>query len=104
MTTEQAERALRAWCEPHGEIELLCNTPGALPPRDNPLLERLADAAGAPVEAKQAWTPVAEFAAAGVDAVNLGPGDPAFAHRPDERVAAAALARTHEILEAFLCA
>jgi succinyl-diaminopimelate desuccinylase len=99
-----AERALRAWCEPYGAIELVCNTPGALPPRGSPLLERLAAAAGAAVEAKQAWTPVAELAAAGVDAVNLGPGDPALAHRPDERVAATALARTHEILEAFLCA
>jgi succinyl-diaminopimelate desuccinylase len=103
-TAEQAERVLRAWCEPHGEIEILCNSPGARPPRDNPLLARLVRAGAGPVEAKQAWTPVAELTAAGVEAVNLGPGDPAFAHRPDERVATAALARTHRILESFLCA
>jgi succinyl-diaminopimelate desuccinylase len=104
VAPEQAERALRAWCEPHGEVELLCNTPGAPPPADNQLLRRLVDASAAAIQAKQAWTPVAELAGAGIDAVNLGPGDPALAHRPDERVATAALARTHEILEAFLCA
>ena len=60
-------------------------------------------ASGAPLEPKQAWTPVAEFAAAGIEAVNLGPGDPAFAHRRDERVSTAALTRAYEILEAFLC-
>ncbi|HWX44302.1 MAG TPA: succinyl-diaminopimelate desuccinylase [Solirubrobacteraceae bacterium] len=100
----QAERTLRGWCEPHGEIELLCNTPGARPPRANPLLERLLAAGGGSVEAKQAWTPVAEFAAAGIEAVNFGPGDPAFAHRPDERVATAALVRAYRVLESFLCA
>ena len=50
---------------------------------------------------KQAWTPVAEFGAAGIDAVNFGPGDPPHAHTRDERVAAADLARGHAILDAF---
>ena len=51
---------------------------------------------------KQAWTPVAEFATVGVDAVNLGPGDPQYAHRDDERVDVASLVRTDEVLRAFL--
>jgi succinyl-diaminopimelate desuccinylase len=104
LAPEQAERTLRSWCEPHGEVEVLCNSPGARPPHENPLLDRLLAASGSTAEAKQAWTPVAEFAAAGVQAVNFGPGDPAFAHRPDERVATAALVRAHNILESFLCA
>jgi succinyl-diaminopimelate desuccinylase len=103
LSPEQAEQELRERCEPYGELELISNTPGALPPHENPLMRRLVAAAGAPAEAKQAWTPVAEFAAAGIEAVNLGPGDPAFAHRADERIATDALARGHEILEAFLC-
>jgi succinyl-diaminopimelate desuccinylase len=104
MSPAQAERTLRECCEPHGEIEVLSNSPGARPPRRNPLLDRLVAANGRPVEPKQAWTPVAELAAAGIEAVNFGPGDPAYAHRADERVAAAALARAHSVLEAFLCA
>ena len=99
----EAETLLRGWCEPHGELAVLSNSPGALPPHENRLLERLLELSGAAIEPKQAWTPVAEFAAAGVEAVNLGPGDPAFAHRADERVEVAALARSYEMLER-LCA
>jgi succinyl-diaminopimelate desuccinylase len=99
-----AERALRGWCEPHGEIAVRSNSPGALPPHENPLTARLLAAAGAPAEPKQAWTPVAELAAAGIDAVNFGPGDPAFAHSVGERCALSALLRSHESIEAFLCA
>jgi succinyl-diaminopimelate desuccinylase len=104
LDAEQAERALRELCAPHGSLELRSNSRGALPPRENPQFERLLAASGAPAQPKQAWTPVAEFAAAGVEAVNLGPGDPTYAHRADERVAAAALARCYEILGSFLCA
>jgi succinyl-diaminopimelate desuccinylase len=104
LDAEQAERELRLRCEAHGELELLSNSQGALPPRANPLFARLLAASGAAPEAKQAWTPVAEFAAAGIEAVNLGPGDPALAHRPDERVSGEALARAHQILGSFLCA
>ena len=51
---------------------------------------------------KQAWTPVAEFATIGVDAVNFGPGDPQYAHRDDERVAIEALVRSTHVLRRFL--
>jgi succinyl-diaminopimelate desuccinylase len=98
-----AETTLRGWCEPHGEIEVRGVTPGALPPRGNALADTLARTSEAPMEPKQAWTPVAELAAAGVEAVNFGPGDPAYAHRADERVEIAALVRCHDVLARFLC-
>ncbi|HEY2141294.1 MAG TPA: succinyl-diaminopimelate desuccinylase [Solirubrobacteraceae bacterium] len=104
ITAERAERTLRGWCEPYGEIEVLSNSPGARPPRENRFLDLLIAASGHSVEAKQAWTPVAELAAAGVEAVNFGPGDPAFAHRSDERVTIEALVRAQRILESVLCA
>jgi succinyl-diaminopimelate desuccinylase len=46
---------------------------------------------------------VAEFARAGVDAVNFGPGDPAFAHTRDERVEIAALVIAYETLQRLVC-
>ncbi len=103
ITPEQAERTLRDWCEPYGEIEeVLNNSPGAHPPHKNPLLEHLLATSKSSIEAKQAWTPVAEFAAVGIEAVNFGPGDPAFAHHPDERITTNALVHAHHILETFL--
>ena len=50
---------------------------------------------------KQAWTPVAQLAEAGLDAVNLGPGATRYAHRADERVSIDELARTYEALVRF---
>ena len=104
LSAGEAERTLRKWCEPRGDVEVLSNSPGALPPHANGLSDRLIAATGAPAQPKQAWTPVAEFAAAGIEAVNLGPGDPDFAHRADERVSTVALVRARAIIEAFLCA
>ena len=51
---------------------------------------------------KQAWTNVADFAARGLDAVNLGPGGTRYAHAADERVEIAELERTFAALQRFL--
>jgi succinyl-diaminopimelate desuccinylase len=67
-------------------------------------MARLIEAGGLAVAPKQAWTPVAEFARAGVDAINFGPGDPQYAHRRVERVAIAALVESYNTLVRFLCA
>jgi succinyl-diaminopimelate desuccinylase len=102
-TPQDAETRLRGWCEPHGALEMLSNAPSGRVPEGNPLVERLRCAGDVAIEPKQAWTPVAEFSKVGVDAVNFGPGDPAFAHRRDEQVTVAALERSYAILERFAC-
>lgn len=71
---------------------------------DAPLVQRLRAAGDLAVEPKQAWTPVAEFAAAGVDAINFGPGATRYAHRRDERVAIESLVAAYETLRRFLAA
>ncbi len=83
-----------------GELEIESNASGAQVPVDNPHVERLRAAGADPLRAKQAWTPVAEFAARGIPAVNLGPGAPELAHRADEHVTGEALARCFVILSA----
>jgi succinyl-diaminopimelate desuccinylase len=99
-----AEARLRALCEPHGEIVIDGNAPSGAVPEGNVLVSRLVEAGGLETAPKQAWTPVAEFAAAGVDAINFGPGAPRFAHRRDEQVDVAALVTSYETLVRFLCA
>ena len=100
----EAEAWLRELCEPHGALEIVANAPSGPVPDGNPLLDRLRSAGDLSLEPKQAWTPVAEFGTAGIDAINFGPGDPAYAHRRDEQVTVAALERAYEVLERFACA
>lgn len=98
----EAEAWLRGLCEPFGTLEVIANAPSAPVALENPLLGRLRATGDLDLAPKQAWTPVAEFAEAGLDAVNFGPGDPAQAHTREEHVTAEALVRSYEVLEAFL--
>jgi succinyl-diaminopimelate desuccinylase len=99
-TREEAEARLRELVG--AEVEISSNSPPAHVATDSPLVQRLRETGGLAVEAKQAWTPVAEFAAQGLDAVNLGPGATRYAHRRDERVAIAELERTYDALKRFV--
>ena len=103
QTPAQAEARLRELLGHHRvELTVVGNGPPGPVCLDNPLVGRLRAAGRLEVRPKQAWTPVAEFGMVGVDAVNLGPGDPRYAHTDDERVSVAALVRAHEIVSAFL--
>jgi succinyl-diaminopimelate desuccinylase len=102
-TREEAEARVRELLGHHrADVEVLSNAGPAPVVTSNPLVRRLREAGDLELRPKQAWTPVAEFAAAGVDAVNLGPGDPTLAHRDDERVTVAALERGYDVLRRFL--
>lgn len=98
---EEAETELRRVVGDAGRLEIVSNSPPAGVAADSPLVERLRKAGDFAVEPKQAWTPVAEFAAIGLDAVNLGPGATRYAHAKDEQVEAAALTRTFTALQRF---
>ena len=97
---EQAEARVRELAG-DGEVEILGNSPPAHVVLDRPLVTRLREAGKLAVRPKQAWTPVAQFAEAGLDAVNLGPGATRYAHRADEQVEAGELRRTFEALRLF---
>jgi succinyl-diaminopimelate desuccinylase len=100
----EAEAQIRALAEAAGadEVAIRGNSQPAPVVADAPLVRRLRQTGRFGVAPKQAWTPVAEFAAVGLDAVNLGPGATRFAHRRDEQVEITALVRTYEALQRFL--
>jgi succinyl-diaminopimelate desuccinylase len=86
---------------PHGELEILSNSPSAPPALANPHIERLRELVPE-VAPKQAWTPVAQFAEQGIDAINYGPGLTRYAHRQDEQIPVESLERAYETLRKFL--
>jgi succinyl-diaminopimelate desuccinylase len=99
-TREEAEARLRSLV-PVGELDVLSNSPSAPPALTNPLAVRLRELVPE-VAPKQAWTPVAQFAERGVDAINYGPGATAYAHKQDEQVPVESLDRCFETLRTFL--
>jgi succinyl-diaminopimelate desuccinylase len=102
-TLPAAADELRALVERFGGAAELTDLSPACPAyTDHPLVRRLVERAKASVEAKQAWTDVARLAAAGVPAVNFGPGATAQAHQVGEWVEVASIARCYRMLEAFL--
>ena len=99
-SVEAARARLRELC-PGGALTIGSVAPSGPVATANARAQALIAAGDLRVAPKQAWTPVAEFAQAGLDGVNFGPGEPAQAHRRDESVEIAALVRAYEVLEAF---
>jgi succinyl-diaminopimelate desuccinylase len=99
-TRDEAEARLRELV-PAGELEVLSNSPSAPPALTNALAVKLRELV-TEVAPKQAWTPVAQFAERGIDAINYGPGETAYAHKQDEQVPVENLERCFETLRAFL--
>lgn len=95
---DDAVALLRSLLPEEAALELVGSSPPARVVSDTPLVRALLDAGARGIEPKQAWTNVADFTSRGIDAVNFGPGDPAYAHRRDERVEVAALVHCYETL------
>ncbi len=100
---EAAAEEVRRYGERFGaSVELTDLSPACPAYADHPLVERLRQRAEAAVEPKQAWTDVARLAAAGIPAVNFGPGATSQAHQQGEWVELSALEDCYRKLEAFL--
>lgn len=98
----EAEAQLRALTPAGGELRVIGNAPPARAAVDNPLIDALRRLGDLAVEPKQAWTPVAEFSAEGLDAVNFGPGGSRFAHQQDEQVHLPDVVRAYQLLQRFV--
>lgn len=84
------------------ELTLVDSAPGARPGLDGELARSIVDAVGGTARAKLGWTDVARFGELGIPAVNLGPGDPNLAHKPEEHVAIDRIGATETALVEFL--
>ncbi|OQO90230.1 succinyl-diaminopimelate desuccinylase [Saccharomonospora piscinae] len=101
VTAERAEAHLREVFDGYDLTVVDCS-PGALPGLAAPPAAELVRAAGGQVAAKLGWTDVARFAALGMPAVNLGPGDPTLAHTRQENVPAWQVRRVTQVLRQLL--
>ena len=107
-TPEQAEAEVRTLLAPvlddGDDVAVIDMALAAAPSLDHPVLRSLIDQHDLPVRAKLGWTDVARFAAVGIPACNLGPGDPLLAHTAGERVERSSLDRTYAVLRSVLAA
>lgn len=84
------------------EVTIVDRAPPAPPLRGNPHVQALVRASGGRVAAKQAWTDVAQLVAAGVPALNYGPGLTGQAHQAGEYVPIDHLEQARTVLAGFL--
>ena len=87
------------------DVELDDLSPAARPGLDSPMARELIELVrerGGAVGPKYGWTDVARFSAAGIPAVNLGPGDPMLCHTDDEHCPVAQIEAVVQILRAWL--
>jgi succinyl-diaminopimelate desuccinylase len=107
-TLDEAEAELRTLLLDLGgsdlRVDVIDRAAPAPPHRGHPYVRAMVAAAGGRVAAKQAWTDVARLAAAGVPALNYGPGLTGQAHQAGEYVPIANLERAHAALTTFLTA
>lgn len=101
-TLKQAQAEVEQLVDGAAQIEWLDLSPSAPPFAEHALVRSLIQAGVAAVEPKQAWTDVARFAAAGIPAVNFGPGDNAQAHQRNEYTGITKLVAGREILARWL--
>lgn len=97
----EAEAYLREFFDGF-EVTVTDTAPGALPGLSVPAAAAFVEAIGGEVNPKFGWTDVARFSGLGVPAVNFGPGDPLLAHKQEEHVPFADIARCEELLRIWL--
>ena len=84
------------------DVRVTDGAPGALPRLSVPAAREFVAAVGSTPVGKLGWTDVSRFAAAGIAAVNYGPGDPNLAHTREEHVHAGNIVECERRLAAYL--
>jgi succinyl-diaminopimelate desuccinylase len=100
-TLEQATEHVRDILAGY-DVRVIDGAPGALPGLSVPAARDFVAAVGSTPVGKLGWTDVSRFAAAGIAAVNYGPGDPNLAHTREEHVFARNIVECEKKLAAYL--
>lgn len=98
----EAEASLLSLVGDRADVLIVDRAPSARPYADDPEVAAFTAAVSAPVQPKQAWTDVARLAAAGVPALNYGPGLTSQAHQRGEHVPVGNLHAAAAALERYL--
>jgi len=101
-SVEQAEQEVRELVAGRADVEVVDRAMAGRVCSDNPHLKRFLEVTGARSSSKQAWTDVARLGAAGIDAVNFGPGLTSQAHQKGEHVMVGGLEEAYLKLRKFL--
>ncbi len=101
-TADDAEAHLRSLVPGGATLDIVGHAAAGDVVAEGPLVAALLAAGARDIEPKQAWTNVADFTAAGIPAINFGPGHTRYAHRRDELVEISALVHAYETLERFV--
>ena len=83
---EDAVARLLEVCAAADRVDVTDVAPAGSVDTDHHLFQDLIRRSGARLVGKQGWTDVAQLTAAGIPAVNFGPGEPDLAHKPGESV------------------
>ncbi len=103
-SVESAREELLGTVAGRAEVEFVDLCPAGRVVTDNPHLKHFLALTGASITAKQAWTDVARLTAAGIDAVNLGPGLSSQAHQAGEYCSVKLLEEGYAMFRALLTA
>jgi succinyl-diaminopimelate desuccinylase len=95
---DDALARLHEVCSGADRVEVTDLAPAGAVDLDHPLFRSLIEQTRAPLQGKQGWTDVAQLSAAGIPAINFGPGEPALAHKPGESVRISDLTWVYESL------
>ncbi len=99
---DQAVERLHQVCKSADRVDIADVAPAGTVDIGHPLFQALIEESGAGVQGKQGWTDVAQLSAAGIPAVNFGPGEPSLAHKPGESVRIADLHWAYDSLLSVL--
>lgn len=95
---DDAVAHLHEVCAGADRVEVTDLAPAGTVDLGHPLFRSLIEQTRAPLQGKQGWTDVAQLTAAGIPAINFGPGEPALAHKPEESVRVSDLTWVYESL------